>query len=384
MNASERRFEQGPIRPPSEAGSLLLRFTRNCPWNKCAFCPVYKSRTFSRRSLEEIRGDIDAVRAMLDGLRDLSHSMGFEGRLDKEVLNRVMTDSSFNEQQRQVAYWAARGQGNVFIQDANSLILKTSKLADALRALRSTLPEVQRVTSYARSSTVAGKSQEELEELKEAGLDRLHIGMESGSNEVLALVNKRSTAEQHIEAGRKVVRSGITLSEYIMPGLGGRAYSREHALETARVLNEINPHFIRVRTLHVIPGTPLHDMLRNGDFEPLDDDEIVREIRLLIDGLQSIESRITSDHVMNLLEEVQGTLPQDKPEMLQRIDAYLAMPQPDRLLYRLGRRGGAIRSPRDLSNPSVRSQLERAKQELETQQGKGLEEIIREMGRQYL
>lgn len=384
MNTWNLSFEQGPIRPPSEAGSLLLRFTRNCPWNKCAFCPVYKSRTFSRRSLEEIRADIDAVRAILDGLKELSVSMGFEGRLDNQVLNRVMVDPGYNDQQRQVAFWAARGQGKAFIQDANSLILKTSKLAEALRYLRATLPEVQRVTSYARSSTVAGKGVEELQELKAAGLDRLHIGMESGSDKVLALVNKKSTAQQHIDAGRAVIQSGITLSEYIMPGLGGRPLSREHALETARVLNEINPHFIRVRTLHIIPGTPLHEMLNSGEFEPMDDDEIVREIRLLIESLQNIESRITSDHVMNLLEKVQGTLPQDKPEMLRLIDEYLAMPREERLLYRLGRRGGALRSPRDLSNPSVRSQLERAKQELETQQGKGLEEIIQDMGRQSL
>ncbi len=116
-------YEQGPIRPPSEAGSLLLRFTRNCPWNQCTFCPIYKGQEFSRRSLEEIRRDIDAVHNILDDLRKLSWSLGLAGQLNQRVLNAVLASPSYNGHYRYVALWAFSGTGRVFIQDANSLML---------------------------------------------------------------------------------------------------------------------------------------------------------------------------------------------------------------------------------------------------------------------
>ena len=377
-------FEQGPIRPPSEAGSLLLRFTRNCPWNKCGFCRVYKNRTFSRRSLEEIKCDIDTVREIIDALKKLSEDKGHNGRLNREVLQLALTSPDFNEQERYVAAWACRGQGTVFIQDANSLIMKQDELIEALHYLRERVPGVTRVTCYARSNTVSRKSVEELQAVYEAGLDRVHIGMESGSDKVLKLIRKGASSTQHIEAGQKVRQSGLTLSEYVMPGLGGRDLSKDHALETARVLNSIDPHYIRLRTLRVIPGTDLHELWTNNEFQLLSDDETAREIRLFIEHLEGIHSTLTSDHIMNLLEEVQGTFPQDKQHMLDVIDEYLGLPELDRLLYRLGRRGGALRSPREIQNPNVRSKLERAKQELEQEQGKELEDIITEMGNQYI
>ncbi|MEF8888527.1 MAG: radical SAM protein, partial [Desulfohalobiaceae bacterium] len=239
-------FEQGPIRPPSEAGSLLLRFTRNCPWNKCTFCPVYKRRSFSRRSLEEILEDIRAVARMLEEMREYAQSLIGSGDLDAGVMQHILKSGDWSEQYKQLAFWAIHGEGTVFIQDANSLILKTDVLEQALTTLRSEVPQVRRVTMYARSSTVVRKSEQELQRLRMAGLDRLHIGMESGSDEVLRLINKGASSSQHIEAGRMAVRTGFTLSEYIMPGLGGRELSREHALETARVLDAIDPHFIRL------------------------------------------------------------------------------------------------------------------------------------------
>jgi radical SAM superfamily enzyme YgiQ (UPF0313 family) len=377
-------FEQGPIRPPSEASSLLLRFTRNCPWNKCAFCPVYKRRTFSRRDLQEILQDIDAAAGMLQDLRELSQKMGRGGTIDRAVLNRVFTDPASSEQYRSVAYWAYAGTGTVFIQDANSLIMKTGDMAEALRHLRRRIPEVRRVTTYGRSNTIARKSPEEMQTLREAGLDRIHVGMESGSDAVLQFIRKGCTAEQHIRAGRLVVEAGMSLSEYIMPGLGGRDLSREHALETARVLNAIDPHYIRLRTLHIKPGTPLHEDYRAGRFHPLTEDEIVREIRLLLENLENIRSALASDHIMNLLEEVEGTFPQDKEKMLRAVDAYLELPDEERQLYRLGRRGGALRYLSQLRDPGVREQLERARQELLSREHGDLDSIISELGRQYI
>ena len=377
-------YEQGPIRPPSEAGSLLLRFTRNCPWNQCTFCPVYKGQEFSRRSLEEIRHDIDAVYNILDDLRKLSWSLGLAGQMNQRVLNAVLTSPSYNGHYRYVALWAFSGTGRVFIQDANSLMLPAELLVEALRYLRSKIPEIRRVTSYARSSTLARKSGEDLKAIREAGLDRIHVGLESGSDRVLSLVKKGATSEQHIVAGRKVIEAGITLSEYIMPGLGGKEWSRDHALQTARIINAINPHFIRLRSLRIPSRTPLYKDKMQGRFTPLSDDDTAREIRLFIETLNHISSTLTSDHIMNLLPEIEGTFPGDKDHMLAVIDRYFLLSAEDRLLYRLGRRGGAIQGLADLENPALRRRLEAARRELEAETGGDLENVITELGDQYI
>lgn len=377
-------FEQGPIRPPSEATSLLLRFTRNCPWNKCAFCPIYKKRTFSRRSMAEILADIDAVANILEDLSQVSRTLGYEGEFTRELLQYILSNPDYTEQYKQVTVWACRGDGNVFIQDANSLIMKSDDLVQAFEYLTQRIPQVQRITTYARSSTVARKSLEEMKSLKESGLARIHIGLESGSDNVLKLVNKGTTGQKHILAGQKIVQSGITLSEYIMPGLGGKALSKEHAEQTAYVLNQINPDYIRIRSLHVIPETPLYNMLQEGTFQLLSDDDTAKEIRLMISLLDDIQSTVTSDHIMNLLEEVQGTLPEDKEAMIRVIDDYLSMPEEERILYRLGRRGGALRSIKEIQDPSIRNKLNQAKKELLRQEGKDIEKIITELGSQYI
>ncbi len=377
-------YEQGPIRPPSEAGSLLLRFTRNCPWNRCTFCPVYKGQEFSRRSMEEIHRDIDAVHNILDDLRKLSWSLGLAGQMNQRVLNAVLTSPSYNGHYRYVALWASSGTGRVFIQDANSLMLPVELLVEALRYLRSKIPEIRRVTSYARSSTLARKSGEDLKAIREAGMDRIHVGLESGSDRVLSLVKKGTTSEQHIVAGRKVIEAGMTLSEYIMPGLGGKEWSREHALETARVINAFNPHFIRLRSLRIPSRTPLYKDTIQGRFTPLSDDDTAREIRLFIETLDHISSTLTSDHIMNLLPEIEGTFPGDKDHMLAVIDRYFLLSAEDRLLYRLGRRGGAIQGLADLEDPALRGRLEAARRELEAETGGDLESVITELGDQYI
>ena len=377
-------YEQGPIRPPSESGSLLLRFTRNCPWNQCTFCPIYKGQAFSRRSLKEIRQDIDAVDNIIEDLNRLSWARGLAGRLDQSLLNTVMTSPSYTGHYRYVALWAFSGTGRVFIQDANSLMLPTELLVGALKYLRDRIPGIKRVTSYARSSTLARKGLEELKTIGKAGLDRIHVGLESGSDRVLELVKKGATSEQHIVAGLKVIEAGMTLSEYIMPGLGGREWSEDHALETARVINAINPHFIRVRSLRIPPRTPLYQDKVLGRFTPLSDDETVREIRLLIQNLDHIHSTLTSDHIMNLLPDVEGTFPGAKKHMLAVIDRYLALPAEERLLYRLGRRGGAIQGLADLENPTLRMRLEAARRQLESEASGDIESVITELGDQYI
>ena len=146
------------------------------------------------------------------------------------------------------------------------------------------------------------------------------------------------------------MESGISLSEYIIPGLGGDRWSRENALETARVINEINPDYIRLRSLQVRRGTDLYRMMKDGEFKPLSDEDVVREIKLFIENLEGIESMIVSDHILNLLEEVEGKLPEDKKELIAIIDGFFAMSEEDRVIYRLGRRKGIYRRIDDLSD----------------------------------
>jgi radical SAM superfamily enzyme YgiQ (UPF0313 family) len=182
--------------------------------------------------------------------------------------------------------------------------------------------------------------------------------MESGSDEVLKMMQKGVTKADHIEAGVKAVRAGMELSEYVMPGLGGRRLSRTHALETAGALNAINPHFIRLRTLAPVPGAPLFEKWRNGDFERLSDDETVHEIRLMVSMLDGIGSFVVSDHILNLLEELEGLLPGDRDKLLGIIDRYLGMPDGERLLFKFGRRAGRYRELDDLAADPRRTAVE--------------------------
>ncbi len=377
-------IEQGPIRPPSEAGSLLFRFTRNCPWNRCAFCPVYKGKQFSRRSLDEIKADIDAASEVLDDLRGLSAQLGCPEGFSREALEVVFTSREYNDFYRRAALWLHGGKGGVFIQDANSFVLPAGVISEAIAHLKRKIPGVRRITSYGRSGTLARMAPAALEQIRKAGLDRVHIGMESGSDLVLKLMDKGVSAKRQVEAGRKVIEAGMELSEYIMPGLGGKELSEEHARQSAMVLNRIDPHFIRLRSLRIPPRAPIYAAWREGRFTPLTDDETVAEIRLFISLLDGISSRVESDHIMNLLEEVEGNLPEKRDEMLATLDRYLAMPENDRLLFRLGRRGGTLRRVAEINDPLIRERLERATRDLASESGADLEKLIKELADQYI
>jgi len=353
-------FEIGPIRPPSEAQSLLLRVTRNCPWNKCEFCHTYKGESFSFRSLADIKKDIDGVKAIADEIHQLSWRMGLAGEIDQDVAKTIYNRPGYyGEAYRNVLGWLYFGGTQVFLQDANSLIVKTSELVEIIKYLKDKLPSVERVTSYARSRTLAKKTVAELKDLHEAGLSRIHIGMETGYDPLLQYMKKGVTAKEHVQAGRNVVAAGISLSEYIMPGLGGTRWWREHALESARVLNQINPDFIRLRTLYVRQDMPLYGKVKTGDFLRLPDDQIVAEIKLFLETLDGIQSTVVSDHILNLLEEVQGRLPAAKENMMTTIDRYLSLPAAERLLFRVGRRLGYYRTLSDLQDLNLRGRIEK-------------------------
>ena len=378
-------FEQGPIRPPSEAYSLLLRVTRNCPWNRCEFCHIYKGQKFGARSVEEVKKDIDSVREIGQEIKAFSWRQGQGGEITAPVVNFVLQNpGQFLEGFRSVSLWLYGGGKNVFLQDADSLCLKTDRIVEILRYLRETFPSVERITTYARAKTISRKTAEELRALYEAGIRRIHIGLETGCDRLLEYVQKGVTAREHIDAGRKVKASGISLSEYVMPGLGGKKMWREHAVETAKVLSEIDPDFIRLRTLKVLRVMPLYKKIEGGEFVVMTDDELVREERLLIEGLEGIRSSFVSDHVLNLLEEVEGRFPEEKAKMLGVIDRYLALPEEERANFRLGRRAGVYRFLGDLSKPELHGQVEQALKRVEATVPGGLEKALSELMESFI
>lgn len=366
----EYSLELGPIRPPSEAYSLLIRTTVNCPWNRCKFCHIYKGKKFRLRSVEEIKQDILTARAIQDQIKELSGKSGYGGS-EKEaaigLLNNPPSEAIYN-----VALWLYGGGESAFLQDANTLIMRTHELAEVIRFLKETLPSITRITSYARSKTAARKSLEELTELRDAGLSRLHIGLESGYDPVLEYMDKGVTAAEHIAGGRKVVESGISLSEYVLLGVGGKQMWREHATQTARVLSEIDPDFIRVRTLTVKEGMPLYEEVANGNFKRLTDEETVAEEKLLIQHLDC-HSNYVSDHITNLLQEIEGKLPEDKARMLAVIERFQSLSAGERDNFRVGRRVGIYTALDDLYDPRRNQLVEQLMPELK-QDGNGIDE----------
>lgn len=341
-------IEQGPIRPPSEAASLLIRVTRNCPWNKCAFCSTYKGEKFSRRPIEDVLHDVDTVRQVCEQVMQISKSKGLGGKINNEVVNQ--SGAQYGHLHYHVASWLHDGGKSVFLQDANSLLLKTLDLVKVINYIRTAFPTVERVTTYARADTAARKNDEDFLVLRNAGLSRIHMGMESGSDIVLKLVQKGITANQLIQAAQKIRGAGISLCWYIMPGLGGKEHSMEHAMGTAEVINAGNPDYVRFRTLSVLKRTPLFDMVQNGIFTVPGEDDMVEEQRLIIQTLKGVTTTIVSDHILNLLQELEGTLPGDRDKMLDIIDRYLALPQEAKSNYQLGRRAGVYLKLEDMLN----------------------------------
>ena len=262
------------------------------------------------------------------------------GSLSREVVTRLYQQVAPAEQGafNAALNWLGSEGRSVFLQDANSLIMKPEHLVEILNHLKKRFPYIDRITSYARSHTICRIEQTMLQEIREAGLDRLHIGLESGSDRVLKMVKKGVTQAQHIEAGVKAKEAGFELSEYVMPGLGGQKLSHEHATETAAALNKINPDFIRLRSLAVPSGLPLHDDYLSGKFIKCNDVMIARELLVFLEHLDGITSEIVSDHILNLFEEVTGHLPGDKDKMMAVVQRFLELEPSQQMLYQVGRR----------------------------------------------
>lgn len=306
-------FDLPPYRPPSEARSLLIRTTRGCPWNRCAFCGMYKDIKFELRPVEEIKADILAFKKIADAVKALSWQAGYAGKRIEDLAL-----------QHNILWLTDNGVQNAFLGDSDSLVMRTDDMAEVIRFLYQTFPTLERLTSYARARTARHKKLEELIKLKEAGLTRLHLGLESGDDEVLAFISKGVTSAQAIEAGKKVKESGISLSEYVILGIGGKDRWQQHADNTARVLNEINPDFIRVRTLIIRHGSPLEEKFLKGEFHPPTPEEILVETRRFVEKLE-VTSNFVSDHISNYVD-LTGKLPEDKQAFLEKLDILLKAP----------------------------------------------------------
>ena len=352
-------FEQGAIRPPSEAYSLLIRVTRNCSWGRCAFCPVYKGLPFSVRPVEHVKKDIDLISGYVQLIEKMADKSGHVTRA--EVMGETDKMNSGELQAFSAAFnWLAGGMKSIFIQDANSLVIKPANLVEILFYLKKCFPQAERITSYARSHTVARIKDDDLKAISEAGLNRIHIGLESGSDQVLEMVKKGVTKAGHIKAGLKVKKAGMELSEYVMPGLGGRKYSKVHAIETADALNQINPDFIRLRPLALTEGIELTREYKAGRFDKCTDLMMAEELLLLIENLDDgLTSVIKSDHILNLFEDLGGAVNEEKEKMLTILRTFLSMEPERRCLYQVGRRRGIFSGLGDMDNSMRVSKVER-------------------------
>jgi len=289
------------IRPPSEYRSLLVRLTRGCKWNRCRFCGLYPhlgEPNFSRRTVAEVKHDIDLL-----GQRNSKAE-------------------------------------NVFFGDADPLQIGIAEFIEIARYLRQVFP-VKRLTSYARASILWKLKKDAIRNLAEAGLNRVHIGLESGDAKTLNFHRKGQSPKMVREATAWLKEAGIEVSFYVLLGLGGREHWQRHILETARLINETEPDFVRLRRLWLYqsdtvfsgPECPLFAEIRAGAFTPQTPEGSVLELKLLLEKLDSnLGTYLVCDHQNNYVH-VSGKIKDDKKEMLAVIDDFLALPEKERAAH---------------------------------------------------
>ena len=283
------------IRPPIEAYSILIPVTGGCSWNKCKFCGTYKG----------IYGGIQeyAIRPLEDVLKDIDY----------------YTNKNYNG-------------FPVFLAGGNPTSAPTDYLVEIIKHVRKRINNVQRISCYAKALDILRKSDNELEQLAEAGLDIVYMGLESGSSKILRIMKKGTNALSYIKAGRKILNAGIKLSLYIILGLGGYKYSAEHVKETAKVLTEINPTIFRFRTLNILKNSPLWNEWKSGEFELLKPIDNLKEEREIIANLgDNVNSQVFNDHVSNYCAIESSNIKEDRESFLQALDAYINDPRIQRL-----------------------------------------------------
>ena len=297
-------YARGPIRPPSESESLLVRVTENCWWNKCLNCPVYNREEAGIRLLQNV-------------LKDIDNAQDYHGDIFSSA----------------------------FLQDSDSLSTDTKDLLTILERISKKFPSIKRITTYATTYSIIRKTDQEMIDLNQAGLNRIHRGLETGYKPLLKWMMQGTTPKLQIQAGKRVKQAGMELSDYVMPGLGGDlqlegmpAWKR-HAEETAYVLKEFNPDFIRLRTLFIAKESPLYNLVQEGKYGRLSDKEVVEETRYFLEKLteeDKITSKIESDHFINPLMALKGKLPKQKEFLFKIIDDYLALSNEKQGLFRIG------------------------------------------------
>ena len=340
-----------------------MRVIRNCTWNRCTFCPVYKGAKASARPLDDVLADIDAMAAAAAVLRGESS----DGPRREEApgaplrdgrLIEVLRSGALPPEAHQVALFLRDGARSAFLQDADPCAVAPGNLAAVVRRVRERFPTVERVTTYGRARTLARRTPEQLAGLADVGLTRVHLGLESGADEVLERIDKGCTAAELVTAGEHVLGAGVELCFYFMPGLGGRDLATAHVRGTAAVLRAVaafapadNPLVVRLRTTAVVEGTPLAAHETAGEFELPDDVEVAGELRELLAQLAGVRLELRSDHALNLFPELEGSLPGDGQRLIALLDRFLALSPVEQAEFALGRRVGVYRSLDDLLDP---------------------------------
>ncbi len=274
-------YEGNIIRPPSEANSILLQVTVGCSHNKCAFCGTYRGERF------KIKPD-----------------------------DIIMADIAFAAQY-------CKRQRRVFLCDGDALIIPQKRLLAILQAIRTQLPWVTRIGSYANTKSIAMKSDEELKTLHENGLGILYMGLESGDDDTLKAINKGASAERMIAMGRKAKQAGFKLSVTVILGVAGRERSEAHAQATGRVLTQIDPDYVGALSLMLVPNTPMYEEYRTGRFPLLGPDEMLRELRTIFAETHLTQGLFHANHASNYLP-IRARLPRDREAVLALIDKALA------------------------------------------------------------
>jgi hypothetical protein len=346
-------IEIGPMGPIGEGEALLLRINRNCPWNQCLFCPVYKGKRFSVRSATEVKKDIDAIRRVCDLLETVSWEVGLAGDIGKEAIEtlirshpKIYGEYPVNVTEEQwlalqslshIARWLMYGAKRVFLQDANALFMKSGDLIEVLNYLKHSFPTIDTITCYARSKTCDQRSEEELKALMDAGLSWCFVGIESGDNQVLDFMKKGAKKSEHISGGQKIMGAGINLAAFVMPGLAGenRELAKKHICETIAVLNEIKPTEARVRSLAILEAAPLYQKWESGEFEAPNDDQMVEELKMLIEGID-FDCTLETLQMTNVFT-MKGPFLERKERLLQWIESYQALSKEDRARFLLNR-----------------------------------------------
>ena len=279
---------EGPIyRPPSEANSLLVQATIGCPHNRCTFCMVYKNGPrYRERPVADIIADLDQARTL--------HGSGIR---------------------------------TLFFPAGNTIAMQTDGLCRICAHAHQLFPHLERITVYGSSQYIHRKGPDELKRLADAGLSRIHVGLESGDDVILRLIKKGTTARQQVEAGQWTLAAGIELSLYVVLGIGGKHRTVPHASRTADVLNRIAPDFIRLRTFVPKVDTPLLKMVESGAFEMLGPHGVLREAATMI-RLLDAPSQLTSDHYTNYIN-LEGRLPGCRNRLLDQIDEACKRPETD-------------------------------------------------------